>query len=758
VSPVAEVSEIEGGGKAVAAKAMAIMCPGEWCQRANNTKMPLTVFAPTFLTKQIGQSTDWPGATNTMTMTLSANVELDGSKGAQIVISDLLSQLAPPYVVGDTAGGIACPVSGIHGNNQTAYVFFSTTAVQARFGYAHLHEKNAQHFICVQHDTRLGPCPVPPCVVTQVNICNAALPCNMSDPCAANGTDSTNGTYLMGCCADVPMSYATTFCPKPNCNNSDGWTYMDYSKGGPRDNMGGKGDNSNDNMRGKGDNSNDNMGSKGDSQNGNDEVVKNSMPQAATWRWTQFKTVPTDMLVFKVAEDGSVISLGDTKEVLHSIVLGYKGVGSDVDMTANPYGTDDKEMLDILVTGDFLQPHYVVVTASTQVHTASTLRHKSESDNKHKSETDKAVAMLGDDAYLFESPGLMLGGVVDVTGPAQSYDSMTLSLQSDILIEMGASIVLSFNVLNSMIAQPGAPISVAAMTPCTTIPKSATTEEGPPTAFSVVAAKVLVFAAGQSSPFPCTTNTLMVTISTNFHLKSKDLSMVTMSGFGGAIVGPENTAMTLHGGGGEEHNMLFAGTRGLWQKAVASVALEVASGKNLIAGREYRFSFDVENPVVTVASEYLPANEDGLAKATVYEPNTLQLQTTGDYQSDWGINAIMTPAVPRPGRSLNLCNNSDPLDGSVLFLYKPMLTVKEINQDNAKPCGENTMSVTLQTNVALCARDSFSQITMSGFTGAVPIMDPLNRVRLMGSGDQDTFAAAVKGHHPDTPTGPVPDP
>jgi hypothetical protein len=63
------------------------------------------------------------------------------------------------------------------------------------------------------------------------------------------------------------------------------------------------------------------------------------------------------------------------------------------------------------------------------------------------------------------------------------------------------------------------------------------------------------------------------------------------------------------------------------------------------------------------------------------------------------------------------------------------------------------MSVTLQTNVPLCARECFSQITMSGFNGAIPLVDSDNRVQLNAiaaddaahASDKETFAAGPKG-------------
>jgi hypothetical protein len=41
--------------------------------------MPLKVHAPAFITKSIAQSTTWPGALNTITVTLRANIQLTAS-------------------------------------------------------------------------------------------------------------------------------------------------------------------------------------------------------------------------------------------------------------------------------------------------------------------------------------------------------------------------------------------------------------------------------------------------------------------------------------------------------------------------------------------------------------------------------------------------------------------------------------------------------------------------------------------------------
>lgn len=113
----------------------------------HGTAVPVTVVESKFIVKKIGQSTPWPGATNTLTLTLAANMVLRGNDHAKLLITNLVnSRWDAPYLVGDTNFGVFCNTS-----IADTYVMFSHEDTRLRFPA--IDDGNAAHFVCAKYNS-----------------------------------------------------------------------------------------------------------------------------------------------------------------------------------------------------------------------------------------------------------------------------------------------------------------------------------------------------------------------------------------------------------------------------------------------------------------------------------------------------------------------------------------------------------------------------------------------------------------------------
>ena len=112
--------------------------------------MPMKIYQPQFLVASVRQSTDWPGATNELTVDLVANVDLSGERLSNLTISkmDGLHDKMPtaPFIAGDVRKGAYCGEDPDTASN--LFVMFSVQNVRERFGQ--MDPDNADNFACVK--------------------------------------------------------------------------------------------------------------------------------------------------------------------------------------------------------------------------------------------------------------------------------------------------------------------------------------------------------------------------------------------------------------------------------------------------------------------------------------------------------------------------------------------------------------------------------------------------------------------------------
>jgi len=128
----------------------------------------------------------------------------------------------------------------------------------------------------------------------------------------------------------------------------------------------------------------------------------------------------------------------------------------------------------------------------------------------------------------------------------------------------------------------------------------------------------------------------------------------------------------------------------------------------------------------------------------------LQITLTEEHRSDTNPNVddVVVNEDEVLG-SLGLCGNNQ-TDTAPLFIYEPAFTVSNIGQSSAEPCFEsNTISVTLKSNMPLCADTCGSKLTLTGMEGAILPDGPVQLHAILSSGshnhDHMTFSAAEKG-------------
>jgi len=397
--------------------------------------------------------------------------------------------------------------------------------------------------------------------------------------------------------------------------------------------------------------------------------------------WVSFVAVPSDILVASVYKPANLscqlatlTSLDCTvfNGTYNGIVIGFKSVpGCAKVKFSNRQLLSD---LDVVISGSF------IYTFSVSLYSTSS-------------------AFLS--SIVSTSPAL-IGFAQVVTG------NLVLTVQQNKTISKNSISVFSFKIMNSA-TQATITASIAANTICTVLPM--TNMDG---VLNVVSPAFTALKAGQSSPFPCAKNTITVTLQTNVHLRLCDLSNITISGLDGAIV---NTSMVslVDASGGEPNSLLFASSAATWVDSSKSLIIQVAS--DILAGQEYKFSFQIRNPVVSPdpinVGKILPPSDTVTPKISMWAAPSVSVITSG--------TAVISGFPTPPSSPLNLCGASTYVqDGAPLYLYQPTFLLKAIGQSSNYPCQNNTLTITLKTNTPLCGGDCNIRITLSNLIGAVP--------------------------------------
>eukprot|EP00961_Rhodomonas_salina_P050639 680035-Rhodomonas_salina.1 len=194
---------------------------------------------------------------------------------------------------------------------------------------------------------------------------------------------------------------------------------------------------------------------------------------------------------------------------------------------------------------------------------------------------------------------------------------------------------------------------------------------------------LLMAVVAQSSKSPCESNTISVTLQSNVPLLTTAASgcmpNIIVSDLAGSATA--SGALTLANMEEDGSATDVFNTPATWEQTAGDLAVSLFS--TLLAGPEYEFTFDVTNPA------------QGRAAAT---PSV----------SVWGTTAVPTPFPT----SIVLSVNDEPL-----YVEDVAITAATVSQDSATPCDDNTITVGLTLNVGAAAACN-PTLTVSGLTNS----------------------------------------
>lgn len=196
-------------------------------------------------------------------------------------------------------------------------------------------------------------------------------------------------------------------------------------------------------------------------------------------------------------------------------------------------------------------------------------------------------------------------------------------------------------------------------------------------------------AIGQSSPFPSVNNTITVTIATKTPLTVG--ATLTISGLSGTASNsrPDLPIQDAGTAEGQSATTVF-GSSGEWKNS-GTLTLTVTSES--IAGVQYVFSFKLTNPSCNMDFKTVTATATCCKQGSCL-PYSL----------------ILDPEVNKTSTCHSQVGDTRPLQ-----VIKPSFVTRNIWQSNPFPCQNNTISLELDTNVDLLPR---TRITVLGLTGS----------------------------------------
>jgi len=250
--------------------------------------------------------------------------------------------------------------------------------------------------------------------------------------------------------------------------------------------------------------------------------------------------------------------------------------------------------------------------------------------------------------------------------------------------------------------------------------------------------KRLISTAHQTSPFPCSSNTITVHFMANFVMPSG--TVLSLTGLTGATAVAQLSLSDGSGGSGHER---FFRDDTTWNQDASTLTFTVKEGTNLMAQKEYSISFEVANPNVELDAEHKIV-QNAIFGAT---PETLILFSGGLQQLQ--VSAVNNMQLSEVDTKLGLCGNVNDNDAHPMFVYEPKFTIAALAQSSDLPCDtENMITVTLKTNMPLCAGSCHSQITIGGLSNAILADGPVELVPVSSSdSDQDDVEVFSSSPH-----------
>ena len=318
---------------------------------------------------------------------------------------------------------------------------------------------------------------------------------------------------------------------------------------------------------------------------------------------------------------------------------------------------------------------------------------RTHSRKAHSAGTDLRLLRAGPRKGLVASQLNLDGGSIgpsDVTLPVHSGAGILsgdyLLLNDELVLVTG----VAASTINVSRAQAGTPaVSHADGSSLLHRVGYGTLEKGDASPLKVYAVGFVIAYIGQSTPYPAATSAITITMVSNIDLTNTDSSAVTILGLDGSAT--TSGTLTVSDKDSSGAATVFGG-QGAWDGPNGKMTLTVASGQTLVAGTTYKLSFDLVNPSsARNSSQNVPMIQaSGSA--------TLPLQVM---QEDiWTIPNVLRARIG---------------DATPLKVDTPAFILRDISQYSVSPGVENTIYVTISSNVDMSAGSS---ITVAGFNGS----------------------------------------
>ena len=219
----------------------------------------------------------------------------------------------------------------------------------------------------------------------------------------------------------------------------------------------------------------------------------------------------------------------------------------------------------------------------------------------------------------------------------------------------------------------------------------------------------------QSTPISSVSNVITVTLQSTIDLSSSMSAAITISLQGLVQAGSQITIQDS-GSGEPFASLIGKGTvsrRVTWIQGQQQMLMEVCSGKTLVHSSDFVFSFIIMNPA---------KDQTSLA---IWVGAYTTMAVIADSRMD-------TPHA----RVVGVVNGSDPLQ-----IVVPIFNEKLVSQSTPLPGVDNTVTLLLQSSINLAASD-YSAITIRGFSGVVADLEAAFSVLKNGLSNVDLFCEA----------------
>ena len=229
---------------------------------------------------------------------------------------------------------------------------------------------------------------------------------------------------------------------------------------------------------------------------------------------------------------------------------------------------------------------------------------------------------------------------------------------------------------------------------------------------------------GQSTAYPCASNTITITVATNVPLVQAVGMNVTVSGLKGfrtiggtnmpvAMAGPASGSISITRASdsvnnGPDSDDVFAAS-GAWNLEAGELIIGVEADS--MAGKEYVFSFDLQNP-----SEEQQCANVFLKISTFCFGDPIRMESSNTL--DEGLCAVTGSVNFNEPEGINWqAESSEAHLRCPLRVVQAVLVTRYIEQASQFPCTDNTIQVVLSSNVPL--RNCAPQVTISGLSNTM---------------------------------------